>query len=144
MIKKFGNYNFIVEQILKFKTLSQLVRTNAYVRSFLPIIWKRLQIKKCTKNCSKFKNLQLHYIVQFQIQSASTKMPKISKPKASLNNKIVNSKCFYNFKIVKSTFNIIYYLNDSTMIIENSKYTIIRASPRLPYFSSPSLFFGKR
>ena len=38
--KKFNNHNFIVEKILKFKTLSQLVCTNAYIGSVLHTIWK--------------------------------------------------------------------------------------------------------
>ena len=59
----------ITEKIFKFKTLSQFVCINAYVRSFIPIIWapKCLQIKKCS------------------IQ----KLLKISKPTPLLYNKIL-------------------------------------------------------
>ena len=78
-VDKFKNYNMITEKIFKFKTLSQFVCINAYVRSFIPIIWapKCLQIKKCS------------------IQ----KLLKISKPTPLLYNKILNSKHFYNLSI---------------------------------------------
>ena len=68
-VDKFKNYSMITEKIFKFKTLSQFVCINAYMRSFIPIIWapKYLQIKKCS------------------IQ----KLLKISKPTPLLYNKIL-------------------------------------------------------
>jgi len=46
--QEFKNYNFIIEQILKFKMLSQFICTNACIRPVVPTIWttKYLQFKK--------------------------------------------------------------------------------------------------
>ena len=85
LIKKIGNYNFSVDQILKFITLSQLVCTNAYICFVLPTFWtqKYLQVKKYSiQKLFRISNLQLLYIVQFENQGTSTKMLKISKSKA--------------------------------------------------------------
>jgi hypothetical protein len=72
LIKKFKNYNFIIEHFLKFKTFSQCICINVYMRSVAPTIWtpKRFQIKKCSiQKLFKISKLQLYYRVKFQIQS---------------------------------------------------------------------------
>jgi hypothetical protein len=75
------------------------------------------------KNCSEFQNLQLYYIVQFQIQSAFTIHPhkylcRIHSTynlgtKISLRKKVLNTKITQNFKILSFATQQNFEINDN-------------------------------
>jgi hypothetical protein len=106
LIKNSKNYNFIIEQILKFKTLSQCVCINVYMQSVVPTIWTPnvFRLKSVEyESCLEFQNLQLRIHCTCNLDTKTslrqksfeyTKLLKISKSKVLLYNKNLNSKRF--------------------------------------------------